>query len=316
MSAAQVWQPVLYGRTYRADRWWRLRPGDMDPDWLTAAALACADGGDGLAAGPRMLLARRGDAVLVGGAGRASLLSDTMNSDGSRPLFCFAGWLTRTSDPVLPALADLERHWVSWAAEIYGSWMPLDWKRHPSDLGVPHESPFVAAPWSAAAAAEPPAGPAGRPRQVRGMWVVPPSDRERCWYELSRFTGDFAYATAFDQIPLEFAGPLTHVGSSADVPDVAEPPADPVPAAAPAEEASPPPDPAPGPETHTEPEKGRFRRGLGSILGGGHRADEPAAPTPSGPAKDLDYWRAQETRKGRRDPERRTGPAKPGGDQV
>jgi hypothetical protein len=259
MTGDRSWQPVLYGRTLRADRWWRLRPSsrDVDPEWLTGAVLACADGGDGLAPGPRMLLARRGGTVLAGGAGRAALLSETMNSDGSRPLFCFAGWLSRDPQATVPELATLDEHWTAWAAELYASWMPLDWERHPADLTHPHESPFCRAPWAGTPQPPVPARPPSEGvRTVRGIVVVPAADRELCWSLLARGDSDFAYAASFELTPREFAGPLTHAARTAGAALPLEPGA---PAAG---------SPAPSPDRPRPP----------------HPDDPAASPPPRGPA--------------------------------
>ena len=111
------WQLVLYGRTLRADRWWRVRPRAAALDWLNDMITTTTSGGEGLELGPRYLLARRHGLIIVGGSGRASLLSDTMNSDGSRPLYTFVGWLSRDADAGIPTLQVVEAHWNKWASE-------------------------------------------------------------------------------------------------------------------------------------------------------------------------------------------------------
>lgn len=145
---ALSWQLVLYGRTARADRWWRVRPRAADLDWLNDVITTTTAGGEGLDAGPRFVLARRRGQTLVGGVSRAALLSDTMNSDGSRPFYTFVGWFSPDVDVAVPSLEALEAHWSTWASEEYHAWMPLDWNRHQSDLPRAHEPPVRRPPWT------------------------------------------------------------------------------------------------------------------------------------------------------------------------
>ena len=86
------WFPIVYGRTRRADRWWRALPGEPDPEWMRSAVRATVHGGRGLLTGPRLVLSQDGRHRLIGLACQASVLSDTMNSDGQRALYCFVGW--------------------------------------------------------------------------------------------------------------------------------------------------------------------------------------------------------------------------------
>src|SRR5277367_4618906 len=99
MTRQAPWQLVLYGRTLRADSWWRVRPEDAEIAWLNALVTTTTSGGEDLRNEPRVLLARAGNRVLVGGAARVALLSERMNTDGGgRPLYCFVGWLSGPSD--------------------------------------------------------------------------------------------------------------------------------------------------------------------------------------------------------------------------
>ncbi len=144
-----VWTPVVYGRTRRADRWWRAVPVGADREWLAAAVTGVTAGGRGLEHGPRFLLAQNRSSRLVGVACRAAALSASMNSDGSRPLYCFVGWCAPLARAVgeAPALAELREHYVRWAAPVYEEWMRADWEVHPSRLHQSHEPPPGPAPW-------------------------------------------------------------------------------------------------------------------------------------------------------------------------
>ncbi len=176
MVTAPRWQDVLYGRTVRADRWWRVRPQAPDAGWLNSVVTATVAGGDGLAAGPRFLLARREGALLVGTATQADRISETMNSDGTRPLYCFVGWLSLDREAIVPELGVVEQNWTAWAREVYESWMLLDWNRHPTALDDAHEPPLKCAPWQG----------------VPENGGQPASDRARTWHDQLGRHEDFA----------------------------------------------------------------------------------------------------------------------------
>lgn len=217
------WQPLLYGRTARADRWWRLRPYDVKIDWLNAVVVACTGGGEGLADHPRFLLARRGPLLLVGVACRASALSDTMNSDGSRPFYTFVGWITRDGQALPPNWDVVVAGWNGWSTEVYQAWMPLDWNKHRTDLGDGHESPFLDAPWAAAVgtASRSEAGPLERatPPTRENTILIPADAAPKMWSALSVAAFDFAFVVGFDRPPANVKGTLTHAAvTSIDVP--------------------------------------------------------------------------------------------------
>jgi hypothetical protein len=174
------WQEVLYGRTVRADRWWRVRPRLPDAGWLNTVITAAVAGGEGLAAEPRFLLARRGDALLAGAATQADRISGTMNSDGTRPLYCFVGWLSLDREATVPELSVVEQHWTTWAGEVYESWMRLDWRRHPAALADAHEPPLKTAPWQ------------GWPESGEN----PESEPARTWRDLLGRREDFVLETS------------------------------------------------------------------------------------------------------------------------
>lgn len=228
MTPQARWQPLLYGRTARADRWWRLRPYDVKIDWLNAVVVACTGGGEGLADHARFLLARRGPLLLVGVASRASALSDTMNSDGSRPFYTFVGWITRDGQALPPNWDTLVTGWNGWSTEVYQAWMPLDWNKHRTDLGDGHESPFLDAPWAAAPGAVSGSAADSPERAVpptrEGTILIPADQAPKMWSALSAAAFDFAFVAGFDRPPANGKGVLTHASvASIEVPAVQRP---------------------------------------------------------------------------------------------
>jgi hypothetical protein len=323
VTAQARWQPLLYGRTARADRWWRLRPYDVTMDWLNAAVVACTGGGDGLAAHPRFLLARSGPLLLVGAACRASALSDTMNSDGSRPFYTFTGWITRDAQTRPPDWDTFTAGWRRWATEVYDSWMPLDWNKHRTDLGDGHEAPYIQAPWAAEASEAPrsPTASAGQPAPPtrEGTIIVPAEAAPMTWAALAVAAFDFAFVAGFDRPPANVRGTLTHASvASAEI--VTVQPATQVQSETIPVRETRDPMPPPGrddgasfgsswdqrqhdeaaPARHREPRAGWRNRAVSWILGGEEEdgpSDEPPAPERDaeeepryGPMKDLDYW--------------------------
>jgi hypothetical protein len=220
MRGEPRWQAVLYGRTRRADRWWRVRPHDIDVSWLNALVLAGTGGGEGLAEQPRFLLARHEQVVLVGVACRAALLSDTMNSDGSRPLYCFVGWLSNDEGAPVPQLEALEEQWLPWATGVYEAWMPLDWDKHPTDLADAHEPPLESPPWPAESTVPAPADLASSRESSpatarRGPLVFPVEARVVAWRQLYVTPGDFVFAVGLRTSFPDANGVLTHLAMAA-----------------------------------------------------------------------------------------------------
>jgi len=212
VTTLRVWQPVLYGRTRSVDRWWRVRPHQIDARWLDAVVTAGVAGGNELSGGPRFVLARRGPVLLVGAAARAAVLSETMNSDGSRPLYCFVGWLTGHPGATAPELDVLEASWASWAREVYEAWMPLDWDRHPSDLSEAHVPPMGYAPWGALSTSLPHGTTRGGfvPEAARRV-TLPVAERARAWSDLLHTQNDFALAVGFSRSSIDTSSVFTHI---------------------------------------------------------------------------------------------------------
>jgi hypothetical protein len=216
------WQPVLYGRTRRADRWWRVRPYDVDVRWLNALMLAATGGGEGLADQPRYVLARDRAVVLVGAAARAAVLSETMNSDGSRPLYCFVGWLSKDPGATVPGLEALEALWVPWATDVYEAWMPLDWNKHPTDLADAHEPPFGRPPWTAESTLSVEPAKLAQGLELSALSapgrpvVVPLETRAAVWRQLYDAPSDFAFVAGPRTTSADPNLVLTHLAMTAD----------------------------------------------------------------------------------------------------
>ncbi|WP_405421233.1 hypothetical protein [Streptomyces erythrochromogenes] len=183
------WSAVVYGRTYRIDRWWRALPEGVEgatpggPLGRTVLAVVC--GGTRLDAGPRFVLDRGAHGVLVGAACRMPLLGPEMAYDEhGRPLYGFVGWHhpDRAAAFDLPGLAELEASFPHWAAATYRAWAGPVWDaaREPDAVTLP--STPEPAPWEqyarpadpAAALRWPPARPADvhllPAEQAAGLW--------------------------------------------------------------------------------------------------------------------------------------------------
>ncbi|MFE7094807.1 hypothetical protein [Streptomyces erythrochromogenes] len=183
------WSAVVYGRTYRIDRWWRALPEGAEgappggPLGRTVLAVVC--GGTRLDAGPRFVLDRGAHGVLVGAACRMPLLGPEMAHDEhGRPLYGFVGWHhpDRAVPHVLPGLGELEASFPHWAAATYRAWAGPVWDvaREPDAVTLP--STPEPAPWEqsarpadpAAALRWPPAHPADvhllPAEQAAGLW--------------------------------------------------------------------------------------------------------------------------------------------------
>ncbi|MFE5721916.1 hypothetical protein [Streptomyces erythrochromogenes] len=183
------WSAVVYGRTYRIDRWWRALPegveGATPGGPLGRTVLAVVSGGTRLDAGPRFVLDRGAHGVLVGAACRMPLLGPEMAYDEhGRPLYGFVGWHhpDRAAPHDLPGLGELEASFPHWAAATYRAWAGPVWDvaREPDAVTLP--STPEPAPWTqyvrpadpAAALRWPPAHPADvhllPAEQAAGLW--------------------------------------------------------------------------------------------------------------------------------------------------
>ncbi|MBH0776580.1 hypothetical protein [Nocardia bovistercoris] len=149
------WLPVVWGRTRRADTWWRVLPAALDSEgWIGEAVYAVFAGGRDLER-PRFTLCRSRGWWLTGVACAAADLDSEMHTDeNGRPLFTFVGWLHTLDQPAaLPTLDQWERHRVEWARGTYARWCGMDWEALPSDVSLPHESVAEPVGWSSNAPA-------------------------------------------------------------------------------------------------------------------------------------------------------------------
>lgn len=163
--------PVVYGRTNRVDRWWRALPPTLDSEWTRLTVLTATANGIGLEDGPRLLLAQDREHRLVGGACLARDLSETMNSDGRRDLYCFVGWASRWRGcwDEVPSFDELAASFARWATPVYDQWMSLDWDLHESQLPDCRHSDEQPAPWHVVARATP-RPPIGHPAGSGVAW--------------------------------------------------------------------------------------------------------------------------------------------------
>jgi ADP-ribose pyrophosphatase YjhB (NUDIX family) len=143
-----VWAPIVYGRTVRADSWWRAVPsGIAHREWLGALVSAIVAGGEHLES-PRFLLAHWADHWVVGVACMAAELAPELASDGSRPLYTFVGWAAPAdAGSAPPQLVDFEAEFRKWAGPVYRHWVGRDWQQHPSKVREPHPSAAVPTHW-------------------------------------------------------------------------------------------------------------------------------------------------------------------------
>ncbi|MGH3992705.1 MAG: hypothetical protein ACRDSN_09625, partial [Pseudonocardiaceae bacterium] len=191
------WAEVVYGRTFTADFWWRAVPSWADRHgWLGTVIRSVLGGGHGLGDQPRFVLARGTAGTLVGVACRARELSDSMHTDGQRPLFCFVGWLhPATERPVdVPSIAALEERFVVWAAPVYARWMAPVWQMHPSRLREPAVSTPERPPWVEPGSLGMPAGLSAQPGWVR---LHPPERRSEVWAAAAGSTGEVGVVTGW-----------------------------------------------------------------------------------------------------------------------
>jgi ADP-ribose pyrophosphatase YjhB (NUDIX family) len=193
--AVQRWAPIVYGRTLVADTWWRALPIGLSRNgWLADLVTSVVAGGDQLDR-PRFLLARHDQYWVTGVACLARELSQQYGSDGRRPLYTFVGWTTPETEATPPALADLENHYVDWAAPPYQKWVGLDWRTHQSLAREPHQTVATAPPWPTA---EEPIATAEFTPTPEGIAIWPAGDRHEVWERGRRTRSPFVLAVGWD----------------------------------------------------------------------------------------------------------------------
>jgi ADP-ribose pyrophosphatase YjhB (NUDIX family) len=196
----EAWSPIVYGRTVRADSWWRAVPAGLPHQaWLGTLVSAIISGGDRLDR-PRFLLARLNGYWVTGVACMASELSDEFASDGRRPLYTFVGWSAPLGASNLPpALDDMRGSYRDWAGPLYEEWVGLDWDEHASKVREPHTTTPQAQPWPQSEWADrtdeknpdahgaanldsaSPAGPTALSAKPGEIELWPAADEDRLW---------------------------------------------------------------------------------------------------------------------------------------
>ncbi|MEU9081361.1 hypothetical protein [Streptomyces sp. NPDC048357] len=145
------WSAVVYGRTYRIDRWWRALPDGATPGGpLGRTVLALVAGGTRLDVAPRFVLYRGAYGVLVGVACQVPLLGPEMAHDEhGRPLYGFVGWHhpDRAAAHDLPGLGELEASFPHWAGATYRAWAAPVWDIALAADAETLTSTAAAAPW-------------------------------------------------------------------------------------------------------------------------------------------------------------------------
>ncbi|CAM5325697.1 hypothetical protein [Streptomyces avidinii] len=249
------WSAVVYGRTYRIDRWWRALPDGATPGGpLGRAVLAVVAGGTRLDVAPRFVLQRGLHGVLVGGACQVPLLGpDMAHDEHGRPLYGFVGWHhpDRAAAHGLPGLGELEASFLHWAGPTYRAWAAPAWDVALAADAETLTSTAAAAPW---AVRERPADPAAarywpeaHPADVH---LLPAGQAHGLW-DAALAAGPTAdcLLTAGWQLSRDAREPgLTHA-CCADVTEYRRTPrtAPPAPARAPAQAPAAAPEPAPKP---------------------------------------------------------------------
>ncbi|MFC9815707.1 hypothetical protein ACFVJM_26980 [Streptomyces virginiae] len=180
------WSAVVYGRTYRVDRWWRALPDGATPGGpLGRTVLAVVAGGTRLDVAPRFLLYRGVHGVLIGVACQVPWLGPEMAYDEhGRPLYGFVGWHhpDRAAAHDLPALAELEASFPRWAGDTYRAWAAPVWDVVLERDAVTLPSTAGAAPWAERAR---PADPAAALRwptaHTADVHLLPAADAHGLW---------------------------------------------------------------------------------------------------------------------------------------
>jgi hypothetical protein len=216
----EAWSPIVYGRTFRADSWWRAVPDGLPyQDWLGMLVSAMISGGDRLDK-PRFLLARLNSYWITGVACMAAELSEEFTSDGHRPLYTFVGWSAPSgTESTPPALGQLRAHYREWAGPLYVEWVGLDWDEHASRVREPHPSIPLREPWpqpgdpavdDAYQIGVSPAGQPGLSARRGEIELWPAADAERLWQAGLRAQRPFVLAVGWAGVQYVPRSTLTH----------------------------------------------------------------------------------------------------------
>jgi hypothetical protein len=216
-TASSPWLPVVWGRTLKSDKWWRVRPaGTESHEWLRdLAKAACAGGKD--VTRPRFLLARSHDHWVTGVACLAADLDASMSVDEhGRELYTFVGWIIATPEiPALPSLADWQSNYVAWAGPTYSEWCRLEWTNHYMDTAGKKTSEPVEVRWGPAPSVEPTA----LPENPVAVLLFPEPEAEAVWASGAATTSPFTLVTGWRNTDLIDASLVSH----ATVQSIAEP---------------------------------------------------------------------------------------------
>ena len=183
MSGAR-WSPILWGRTFHSDQWWRAVPDALTTAQLRGLVEKATVSGIALDE-PRYLLARRYGHWIVGVACNSKDLSDSMNTDRkSRVVNTFVGWVSPVGGERPPQLAALAAKYTDWAGPIYRDGMGHDWELPDDALKTPRHTSAAAAPWGPQAGPRPAADgrhAVGLTTRAGVVELFPTTDRDRTW---------------------------------------------------------------------------------------------------------------------------------------
>ncbi|MEU6297746.1 hypothetical protein [Streptomyces erythrochromogenes] len=297
------WSAVVYGRTYRIDRWWRALPEGVEgatpggPLGRTVLAVVC--GGVRLDTGPRFVLDRGAHGVLVGAACRMPLLGPEMAYDEhGRPLYGFVGWHhpDREGAHDLPRLDALEASFPHWAAATYRAWAGPLWDVARETDAVTLPSTPEPAPWARSARpADPAAALRWPPAHAADVHLLPADQAAGLW-DAALAAGpmsDCVLTTGWQQARDAREPGLTH-SCCADVTEYRRAPHTAPPAPAPARAAAPAPEPVVRERAQKPARPPREKDGKGflarmgdvwrSVVEGDRPAARPSPARPAGPA--------------------------------
>ncbi|MFF3674444.1 hypothetical protein ACFYYS_10700 [Streptomyces sp. NPDC002120] len=290
------WSPVVYGRTYRIDRWWRALPDGATPGGpLGRTVLALVAGGTRLDVAPRFVLYRSTHGVLVGVACQVPLLGpDMAHDEHGRPLYGFVGWHhpDRTAAHDLPSLGELEASFRQWAGATYRDWAAPVWDVALASDAVTLPSAAAAAPWGERGRpADPGAARHWLPALSADVHLLPAGHAHGLW-DAALAAGpmaDCVLTTGWQRSRDAREPGLTHA-CCADVTEYRRTPrtaapAPPAPAHAPVTDPAAAPKPARGPQRRPREEarksfRARANEVWRSVVDGDRSDDRPPAPRP------------------------------------
>lgn len=216
-----LWAPVVVGRTFHSDTWWRAQPTDLDAEWRGRLWQAVLGRGQAhrLQEGSRFLLARsREGRVFVAVAAMTAEFAAEYGADvAGRPLHGLVGWLSQGAvrPEEIPALGRLAVAGRAVAGEEFASRMRDIWKA-PDGFAMtrPVTSEYGPAPW----AGEPGPGE-GVPEPYRpdGHVAAWPAERAgKLWSALAASAGPYTLVVGWPSAGAADLSVLTHL-TAADI---------------------------------------------------------------------------------------------------